>query len=64
MWLPEVGGVLAEGSQRCKLPVIRYVSTRDVMYKMRNIMSTALLFVRAVNRVNPKSAHHKGEFSI
>ena len=45
MWFPEVGGVLAEGNERCKLPVIRYVSTRDVMYKMRNIMSTALCYM-------------------
>ena len=46
LWLPEVGGgkrgECMKALKRYKLPVIRQISTRDVMYNMINIINTAL----------------------
>ena len=38
-----------------KLPVIRQMSTRDIIYNMINIINT----IAKYERVNPKSSHHK-----
>ena len=38
-------GKLDEDSQKYKLPVIREMSTRDVMYNMINIINTAVCYL-------------------
>ena len=37
-------GELNKGSQRYKLPVIRYISTRGVMYNMINTINSAVCY--------------------
>ena len=48
-WLPEAGGEgggnQMEVVKSCKLPVIRQISTREVMYKMTNIINTAVHYI-------------------
>lgn len=41
-----------------KLPVIRYISTRDLMHSTINIMNTATCY-KVVKRVSPKIPGHK-----
>ena len=47
--------------KRYKAPVVKSVSTGDVMYNMINIMNTAACYTLKLLRVNPKSSHHKGK---
>ena len=39
-----VGGNWMKAVKRYKLPVIRYISTRDIMYNMINIIKTAVCY--------------------
>ena len=44
----EVGwglGEFGEDSQKYKLPVIRLISTRDILYNMINIINTAVCYI-------------------
>lgn len=47
--------------KRYKSPVIKSVSTGDVMYNMINIMNTAAYYTLKLLRINPKSSRHKGK---
>ena len=51
-------GELEEGDQRWKLPVTRQINTRDVMYNMMTIVSTAVQYI-GKQLVNPKRSYHK-----
>ena len=50
--------------KRYKLPVIRYISTRDEMYHMKNIINTCMLYMKVVKIVNPESSHHNKKISF
>ena len=41
-------GVLDEGDQRYKLPIVRYISTGDIMYNMVNIINTIICYISSV----------------
>ena len=43
-------GKSAEGRERHKLPVIRQMSTRDVMHDMINTTNTAICYIRKLLR--------------
>ena len=49
-----------------KHPVIRQISTRDIMYSTINIVNTVLDYTGKLLRINPKRSHHMGKifFSI
>ena len=48
---------------RYKLPVIRKLSPRDVLYNTTTKKLT-LLYMKVVKRVNPKCSHHKEKNSL
>ena len=54
-------GELDEGGQKVPTCSYKLISTRDVMYKMINIINTAVSQIKVVKRVNPVSSHHKGK---
>jgi len=46
--------------KRYKLPVIREIGTREVMYNLMTTAKTAVMIHKeVVRRVNPKSSQHK-----
>ena len=45
--------------KRYKLPVIRQISTRDIMYNIANIINTNVLYITVPKIVNLESAHKK-----
>ena len=48
--------------ERYQLPVIRLISTRDVMYNLINITNTAACYTWKLLRINCKSSHPKEKF--
>ena len=54
-------GELEEGGQKVQTLVIRWVSIRDVMYNVMTVTNTAIWYTGKLERVNPKSSHHKEE---
>lgn len=51
--------------KRYKLPVMRSISTGDVMYYMMPIVNNVVWYIfKVAKRVDPKSSHHKGDIYI
>ena len=42
-----------------KLSATRSIRTRDIMYNMINITTTAICYMTVIKRVNPNLSHHK-----
>ena len=62
MWLLEAGDEVGWeiDRQSYKFPVIRQISTQDVMYNMTKVINTALHYI--LKRANTLSPHHKENF--
>ena len=51
--------------KRYNLPVIKEISTRNIMYNMINIVNTAVLYMKLVKRINSEILPQEKEiFSI
>ena len=50
-----------EGGQNVQTSTYK-ISPRSVMDSMINKINTAMLYTKAVKRINPKSSHHQKKF--
>ena len=50
-----------EGVKRYKVPVMRQISSGDVMYSMVTVVNNTLVYLKVAKGIDLKSSHPKGK---